>query len=366
MGNSAAGDILNGWKQIASRLGVDPSTAQRWERERSLPVRRLPGIKGRVWAERVEINRWRAGQPAEALAAELVRQRPWRSVVGAAVLLVAVGLGAKLWLGLRKGPPADWRVTGDALVVMDAGGRELWRRPVPPGSLQRDPYGTDKPPIWFGDLDSDGKVETLFRTRAAVYCLSERGDERWRFEPGREISQFRVARMGREWLVVSLSPTHVAALDARGSLRSEYRHAGRLLHLAVADLDKDGAEEAIIAGMMPDRRRATLVVLDPQRLGTERAVVVLPRNCLEKADRMEGASVQELRAPPELLTLIVGKAGSYLIWEFDTKLRVSQVAPAAGFLQRHRELNHKHAEFGAAEIEELTQAVEVRWSKPER
>src|SRR5689334_4174929 len=42
---------LTSWKEIASYLGVNLRTAQKWEEERNLPVRRLPGGRGRVAAD---------------------------------------------------------------------------------------------------------------------------------------------------------------------------------------------------------------------------------------------------------------------------------------------------------------------------
>jgi hypothetical protein len=42
---------LTSWKQIAAHLGVNIRTAQKWENERGLPVRRLPGGHGRVAAD---------------------------------------------------------------------------------------------------------------------------------------------------------------------------------------------------------------------------------------------------------------------------------------------------------------------------
>jgi hypothetical protein len=39
-------------KEVANHLGVNVRTAQRWERERGLPVRRLPGRSGRLMISR--------------------------------------------------------------------------------------------------------------------------------------------------------------------------------------------------------------------------------------------------------------------------------------------------------------------------
>jgi excisionase family DNA binding protein len=55
---------LTSWKQIASYLGVNVRTAQKWERERGLPVRRLPGGRGRVTIDTSALEQWKHARPA--------------------------------------------------------------------------------------------------------------------------------------------------------------------------------------------------------------------------------------------------------------------------------------------------------------
>ena len=56
--------VLNSWKEIATFLRVSVRTAHMWEAERGLPVKRLPGRRGMVWADVAELDAWResAGQ----------------------------------------------------------------------------------------------------------------------------------------------------------------------------------------------------------------------------------------------------------------------------------------------------------------
>ncbi|MGE5345186.1 MAG: hypothetical protein ACM3JH_04450 [Acidithiobacillales bacterium] len=52
-------DRLDSWKEICSYLGRDRRTLGRWERERGLPVHRIPGgTRPRIFALRTEIDRW--------------------------------------------------------------------------------------------------------------------------------------------------------------------------------------------------------------------------------------------------------------------------------------------------------------------
>ena len=55
------GAQLTSWKDIANHLGVNVRTAQRWERERALPVRRLPGRRGNVAIDTATLDAWRQG-----------------------------------------------------------------------------------------------------------------------------------------------------------------------------------------------------------------------------------------------------------------------------------------------------------------
>jgi Tfp pilus assembly protein PilF len=49
---------LGSWKEIAAFFGRDQRTVNRWEKELGLPVHRLPGTKGRVYAYTDELSAW--------------------------------------------------------------------------------------------------------------------------------------------------------------------------------------------------------------------------------------------------------------------------------------------------------------------
>ncbi len=49
---------LDSWKSIATFFGRDERTVKRWERERALPVHRLPGARGGVYAYTSELIEW--------------------------------------------------------------------------------------------------------------------------------------------------------------------------------------------------------------------------------------------------------------------------------------------------------------------
>jgi tetratricopeptide (TPR) repeat protein len=59
---------LDSWKEIAAFFDRDERTVNRWEKELALPVHRLPGTKGRVYAYSDELSAWLAA-PKNADAA---------------------------------------------------------------------------------------------------------------------------------------------------------------------------------------------------------------------------------------------------------------------------------------------------------
>ena len=59
---------LDSWKEIAAFFDRDERTVSRWEKELGLPVHRLPGTKGRVYAFTDELSEWLAA-PKNADAA---------------------------------------------------------------------------------------------------------------------------------------------------------------------------------------------------------------------------------------------------------------------------------------------------------
>ena len=111
----SAGDRIIGWKAIAGFLGCDVRTARRWEAERALPVRRLPGDnRSPVWADPAELRAWLAGpplEPAESEVREAIRAAAPAATRRPRILAVAGGLalalaGAAAFLLLREPFPA--------------------------------------------------------------------------------------------------------------------------------------------------------------------------------------------------------------------------------------------------------------------
>jgi tetratricopeptide (TPR) repeat protein len=101
---------LETWKEIASFFGRDERTVKRWEKERALPVHRLPGgRRGTVYAFTEELTAWlRSSQQLDAfdgppLSAAVLRPsghststtsaHPWRASLMALAIVIVVLLG---------------------------------------------------------------------------------------------------------------------------------------------------------------------------------------------------------------------------------------------------------------------------------
>lgn len=57
-GSSTENRRIDSWKEIAAFFGRDERTVKRWEKERGLPVHRLPGERGGVFAWSHELTAW--------------------------------------------------------------------------------------------------------------------------------------------------------------------------------------------------------------------------------------------------------------------------------------------------------------------
>src|SRR5260370_7354451 len=149
----------------------------------------------------------------------------------------------------------------------------------------------------WGDGEGKGHRSVFFFSSSAsspqsphsstVICYSDRGKEKWRWTPGRELPELAgspptygthalgvlKATEKRPARIVVASqhnpwwPGQIAVLDSNGKTISEYWHSGGLSSMLLADLDGDGREEIVATGVSNGYdHQATLVVLDPDRV----------------------------------------------------------------------------------------------------
>lgn len=267
-----------------------------------LPVRRVGGEKsGAVRARTDELIAWKSKAVLAPRWWQNARVLRVYSLAATVVILVlAVYVGRDLYRHLGVGKPHDSRWVSSTLVVVDAQDREVWRKVfeiAPRYDLILERY--------HGDLDGDGRVETLVPFISAeqdskgafLHCFSEKGEEIWKVAPQRAVSDRQDSfstvyalrsyavfpspeRDGTQWVVATFAhhfryPSVVVVVDGKGKTRGEYWHSGHLDSVYVRDLDKDGMDEILAAGSSVDSSRATLVVLDPKHVA---GAQVLPPN----------------------------------------------------------------------------------------
>ncbi|MEK7406185.1 MAG: hypothetical protein AAB225_13855 [Acidobacteriota bacterium] len=388
-------------------------TVQHWAKTKGLPVHRYPGQKGRVFARAEELERWRLDpNGAQALASAPLRRLTFRLLicVSAAGLLIPCLWLAHWLLKSYASAPEVARLERQDLVVSARNGKEIFRHSFP---IAPDPwaYDDDRPMFLTEDLDGDGRSECLFLYHPSqrhvmagrLICYSDKGKTKWEFQPGRrilfgrgerstDVYYVRVARVlrspdGRVRILVASGnspnwPCQVALLDNEGTLLAEYWHAGHLTQMVLTDVDGDGRQEAILGGVNNLSERATLVVLDPERLPGVRAipsaepfqrqgpepeaqkkVLLFQKSCLSEGFWAFNHVIL-LRATPDGLLAGVAEGISpehpSLIYHLEKNLSVTRVTTTAGFLSRHRELENERKldhPFSQREIEALHQVI---------
>lgn len=88
---ATSSDCLDSWKAIAAYLKRDERTVLRWERDRALPVHRIPGGgKPAVYALKSELDAWRNG----TLQKPAADRAPCRAPTPSVAVLPFVNLSA--------------------------------------------------------------------------------------------------------------------------------------------------------------------------------------------------------------------------------------------------------------------------------
>ncbi len=291
-------DRLSSWKEIASYLNVETRTVMRWEKERGLPVRRVPGGGRRaVYALRAEIDAWLAGQPAEPQTPPAVMKKPSRLTVGMSLALAVVA-ALTLWAVLKGRAQASAetpvRVTfaGDTLTAWNATDGIVWQHRFP--SAMDNPGGG----AWrmgaerarLVDLDDDGQKEVLavvhvpqgagvgVLARTELDCFSSGGTLLWRYVPeavfrfaGRDFSgpwviyDLMVSAEPRGkvvWLAVNHHtwwPSYVVRLDGEGRPETRFVNTGSTWSLG--SFKKDEEEYILVGGFNNEPYQGSLAVL---------------------------------------------------------------------------------------------------------
>jgi hypothetical protein len=302
-------------------------------------------------------------------------------IAGAAIAALGYA-GIRL---LASDEPKLARVEGSTLVIMNAEGKDLWKKTFAEGISPEAYFGqASRLGVWFADLEGRGHPSVLFdylpgdaqRQSSTLICYSDRGKEKWRWTPGRDLPElagdvatYKISALGvlpatqkrPPRIVVSSShavwwPNQIAILDTNGKLVSQYWHSGHLDNMVLADLDGDGKEEIVAAGVNNDYRQATLVVLDPDRVfgesaevrdqfqihgmgaAQERLRLLFPRSDLNTALYSYNIA-GDLSVTQSSIRLTVWEciipAGCQVWYEFDKSLHLVSAYPGEDFRSSH-------------------------------
>jgi hypothetical protein len=304
---------LVSWKEIAAFFRVTVRTVQNWEAERGLPVHRIPGSRGRVYADTAELLAWqsRLDSPPHKLEPEAETvddespaptsppssRRRW--LFAAALLLIVLpAIAWRFWPARPQG--VGYRLQGATLIVVDRQGTELWRyvfdsEPVTLEELAASGNSTrhlDRPE--FVDINGDGGKEFIFphRSRPSVpahdelFVFSPTGQPLWTYRCDEQVrtktfvytreyglNHFRfLSYPGQSGLLVSFrnAPSDasvVILLSPRGEPLRRYWHTGHINVLKVFDRDHDDIPEIYLGAIANGYSGTDLIVLDPRDFG---------------------------------------------------------------------------------------------------
>ena len=292
-----------------------------------------------------------------------------------------------------EGQPADFRIEGSVLVVLDREGEELWRFDTGMEDLEGEDHyrehfqvrnndsGNILPSIVIKDID--GGVDVLFAPKrnddqtgeGRLHCFDRAGTEKWPpFKAGRELRcgdtvfspDYRIAGFhnhdfdgdGKCEIVVEAFhapdwPCLLILLDSAGSKLGEYLNAGYLRDTEYRDIDGNGREELLVVGVNKEHRGGCLVVLDPFNMaggspqtgryacedvgpGTELFYLVVPPNDVSAALGPFSADLLMLTVTENQRIRATSALG--LIYEFDFGLRPLLVTAGDGFKALHQKL----------------------------
>jgi len=222
------GAQLSGWKEIAAYVGKGVRQAQRWERL-GMPVHRVQGMDGVVYAYRAEIDAWRqlpsgatlesetggsaagaappeppvitdrespsdAREPGILIIPKAIPSRRDRAVAMVGLGLLAIVLTfATASLLPPRGDVSNVSVAGRMLHGLNSAGAVLWSFELGfTGRLLDQDTMVRRPSPLLADLDSDGVNEVIVAVRNGhsydelftsdvLFCFSQDGTLRWSF-----------------------------------------------------------------------------------------------------------------------------------------------------------------------------------------
>ncbi len=406
--NSNNQGLLSSWKEIASYLNCDERTCRRWELNFGLPVHRMEGTqKSRVYAYTHELDAWRSerlngitDKKGKESAGTITHRVSAPKMLLWILPPLAVAIAAAIFL-LRPSPgqPADFRIQGSKLIILDEKGKELWdfdtglpnleleeayreRFQIPVWSVE---YARSLPPfLVMKDINQDGQAEVLFSTQAKpdhrsgegdLYCFSAKGKQLWHHKVGREV-EFGGRAYSADYRIIGFvpldydengnleiilyafhsphSPTQLLIYNSNGNLVGEFTNWGRMYDFLVHDLDGDGRKELLVSGQNDEYGKGCLIVFDPAQVsgcspqsvespgpglepGSEKYYLLFPRTDVDQTLHPLPEGMIDIDLLQNGRIQLVSST-SNLFFELDLELRLQDVKGSDTFRLKHREL----------------------------
>jgi hypothetical protein len=300
---------LTSWKEIATHMGRDVRTVLRWEKQRGLPVHRVPGATGRVvFAYTDELDAWAKGSALEADAgyepssesvsesvtepvpepAASGRSSFYRMAVATGIAVVAIAAGAasvasRLSNGSGSRELARAEVTDTAIRATAVDGTVLWTYPIGPNVHA--PYSRSV----VTDLNDDGRPDVAASlildkggARGVLVALDHRGRKLWEHEIPDTLT-FGADAYGPSWapddLIAYTSggqprlawalhhhtwwPSMIAVFNGRGERAATFVNSGWIRSTSVS---ADG-KYLLAGGISNARNGSSFAILDAHQPG---------------------------------------------------------------------------------------------------
>lgn len=308
-----------------------------------------------------------------------------QKLVAVLSVLVLAALAGFAWVASKywfPGPPSVLQWSGKVAMALDDSGKAVWKREFPYPIMQIND-AVLRPVL--SDLDGDGKIETVIAyhhveresTGWDLYCLSSRGETRWKLSPsnivrsfdGREykppyvVRDFRTfpspKRDGTQWTVAAFVhhvsfPSLIVVADSQGQIQGEFWNVGHLNELSVNDLDGDGVSEIFATGVQHGAEQAVLIILDPRNANgiapttpsdlnlrfqglpeaRPKAIVYFPRTELNlKKGRFNLAGLVTFVGPSIQVQIYenLAKVEGYLIYTLSRNLEVMEIVQTSAY-----------------------------------
>ncbi len=389
----------------------------RWEKERGLPVHRVPGGgRSRVFAFEDELEAWLQAEPPTpepAIRPSLVVR--WRLAFAAAAIVVATIAGAWWTSAGGRDPVADVAYLSDGLIARDGAGRELFRVSLP-GKWSHTPHRPGLGLLGRGDFNGDGRDDNLITvplkldtaTKDAVLdrldAYTDDGALLWsesndlapvfgagNFGPGyRTVTALPFDYDGQPRIAWSQThhiwwPTILRVLDAKGAALSTWVHSGVFFTLAFVPTDEGPL--LLAGGVSNAQSSGALLALDvrasnghgPEPAGSEFACVncsgsdrvvhylVFPPTEMSAAFGVPYSRVYAIRDTTQGIEVRVRQGsltpheGVDVYYSFDRRFRLLHARLADDYWLVHRQMEAKGLlNHSADACPERTQPLRVR------